>query len=239
MNRTIFWAGDSTVKQNDFTSFPQTGIGQGLSLFLKREVQIRNFAQNGRSTKSFIAEGRLQAIDRVIKEDDFLFIQFGHNDEKSDEERHTEPFTSFQENLKQYIKVATDHKAHPVLITPLYRRLFKEDGILVESTHLNYPDAMIELGRELNVPVIDLCAISKELIQKTGDENSRKWFMHLEPSEYPNYPEGKIDNTHLKYDGAVTFAGIIVDELRKLGGRYADLLLPIDGEKEDAALLVD
>lgn len=239
MIHTIFWAGDSTVKQNDFTSFPQTGIGQGLPLYLKREVQIRNFAQNGRSTKSFITEGRLQAIEKLIEEDDFLLIQFGHNDEKPDEERHTEPFTTFKENLKQYIKVAIDHKAHPVLITPLYRRLFKEDGSLVEDTHLNYPDAMIELGKELTIPVIDLCAISKELIQKTGDEKSKKWFMHLEPMEYPNYPEGKMDNTHLRYDGAVTFAGIIAEELRKLGGRYADLLLPTDGEKEDASLLVD
>ncbi|HCL02882.1 MAG TPA: GDSL family lipase, partial [Lachnoclostridium phytofermentans] len=141
--------------------------------------------------------------------------------------------------LKQYIKVAIDHKAHPILITPLYRRLFKEDGQLVEDTHLDYPDAMIALGNELKIPLIDLCAISKDLIKKTGDERSRKWFMHLEPMEYPNYPEGKNDNTHLKYDGAVTFAGIIAEELRKLGERYADLLLPIDGEKEDVALLID
>ncbi|WP_312100099.1 rhamnogalacturonan acetylesterase [Lachnoclostridium sp.] len=239
MNHTIFLAGDSTVKQNDFTSFPQTGIGQGLPLYLKKGVQIKNYAQNGRSTKSFIAEGRLQAIENSIKEDDFLLIQFGHNDEKPDEERHTEPFTTFQANLKQYIKVAIDHKAHPILITPLYRRLFKEDGQLVEDTHLDYPDAMIALGNELKIPLIDLCAISKDLIKKTGDERSRKWFMHLEPMEYPNYPEGKNDNTHLKYDGAVTFAGIIAEELRKLGERYADLLLPIDGEKEDVALLID
>ncbi len=239
MNHTIFWAGDSTVKQNDFTSFPQTGIGQGLPLFLKKEVHIRNFAQNGRSTKSFIAEGRLQMMEKLIKENDFLLIQFGHNDEKPEEERHTEPFTTFQENLRQYIKTATDHKAHPVLITPLYRRLFEEDGRLVEYTHLDYPDAILALGKELHVPVIDLCTISKELIQKTGEEKSKKWFMHLEPLEYPNYPEGKTDNTHLKYDGAVTFAGIIAEELRKLGGMYADLLLPREGEKEDASLLVD
>lgn len=239
MNRTIIWAGDSTVKQNDFTSFPQTGIGQGLPLYLKRDVQIKNFAQNGRSTKSFIAEGRLQAIEKIIKEGDFLFIQFGHNDEKPDEERHTEPFTTFQENLKKFIKVATDHQAYPVLITPLYRRLFQEDGQLVKDTHLNYPEAMISLGKELDVPVIDLCSVSKDLIQKTGDVRSRKWFMHLEPMEYPNYPEGKTDNTHLKYDGAVTFAGIIADELRKLGGKYAELLLPLEGEKEDASLLID
>jgi lysophospholipase L1-like esterase len=239
MIHTIFWAGDSTVKQNDFSSFPQTGIGQGLPLYLIKEVQIKNHAQNGRSTKSFIAEGHLQAIEESIKEDDFLFIQFGHNDEKPDEQRHTEPFTTFQENLKQYIKVAIDHKAHPVLITPLYRRLFKEDGQLAEGTHLDYPDAMIALGKELQIPVIDLCAISKELIQKTGDEKSKKWFMHLEPMEYSNYPEGLIDNTHLKYDGAVAFAGIIAEELRKLGSKYADILLPINREMEDASFLID
>lgn len=239
MNHTIFWAGDSTVKQNDFTSFPQTGIGQGLPLYLKREVKVSNYAQNGRSTKSFIAEGRLQAIEKNIKEDDFLFIQFGHNDEKPDEERHTEPFGSFTENLKLFIEVAVKHKAHPVLITPLYRRLFDNNETLVENTHFDYPDAMLALGRELSVPVIDLCKLSKELIEKTGDEKSKPWFMHLAPMEYSNYPEGKQDNTHLRYDGAVTFAGIIASELRNLGGRYEELLLPLDGETEDAALLID
>ena len=129
MDTKIFWAGDSTVKQNNYTSFPQTGIGQAFALFIKQSIRIENYAQNGRSTRSFIAEGRLDAIDKRIGEGDFLFIQFGHNDEKKqDPSRYTESFGSYQENLLKFIDVARKHGAHPVLITPLYRRKFNEDG---------------------------------------------------------------------------------------------------------------
>lgn len=239
MLKRIFWAGDSTVKQNDYTTYPQTGIGQGLPLYLKKNTMILNYAENGRSTKSFIAEGRLQEIERLIKEGDFLFIEFGHNDEKPDEERHTDASSTYKDYLKQFVSVARDHSAYPVFITSLYRRQFNSNGILVEKTHQDYPQAMIELGNEIDVPVIDLCSISKDLIQAAGIENSKRWFMHLNPQEYINYPEGKEDNSHLQYDGAVTFAGIIAAELRKLGGIYEELLLPLNAQKEDASLLKD
>lgn len=239
MTPRVFWAGDSTVKQNDITSYPQTGIGQGFSLYTKKEIIIMNQAENGRSTKSFINEGRLATIDQEIQSGDFLFIQFGHNDEKPDEERHTDPFTSYQENLLAFIEVARKHNAHPVLITPLYRRLFTSAETLIDNTHLEYPEAMIELGKKHNVPVIDLCSLSKVFIEELGDEGSKPLFMHLKPLTYKNYPEGKEDNTHLRYEGAVSFAGMIADELRKLGGIYTDLLLPLGGEKENASLLID
>lgn len=235
----IFWAGDSTVKQNDYTSYPQTGIGQGFLLFMKKNIQMVNKAENGRSTKSFISEGILDAIDNEIGKDDFLFIQFGHNDEKPDEKRHTDPYGSYQENLKLFIDVARKHGAHPVLITPLYRRLFDENEKLIDNTHLDYPDAMKSLGEELIVPVIDLCTISKSFIQDLGDEKSKPLFMHLEKGAYKNYADGKIDNTHLQYAGAVAFAEIIANELRKLGGIYEDLLIPLNVEKENPNLLKD
>ncbi|MBE5962520.1 MAG: rhamnogalacturonan acetylesterase [Lachnospiraceae bacterium] len=239
MRNTIFWAGDSTVKQNDITSYPQTGIGQGFELYITRDWYLDNRAENGRSTKSFISEGRLDYIDENIKEGDFLFVQFGHNDEKPDEERHTEPFGSFLDNLEKFRQTALSHKAHMVLITPLYRRLFTENGTLVEGTHMTYPDAMKEFGAKHEIPVIDLCEISRHYIEKLGEEASRHLFMHLEAGAYPNYMEGKADNTHLQYHGAVSFAGIIANELRKLGGIYSSFLLPLDAEKEDPNLLVD
>lgn len=239
MAQKIFWAGDSTVKQNDFTSYPQTGIGQGFLLFMKKHIQMINKAENGRSTKSFIDEGILKSIEKEIDKDDFLFIQFGHNDEKPDEQRHTEPFGSYQDNLKKFIDVARNHKAYPVLITPLYRRLFNEEGKLIDNTHLEYPDAMISLGKELNVPVIDLCSLSKTYIQDLGDENSKSLFMNLEKDLYKNYKDGKVDNTHLQYAGAVAFAEIVANELRKLGGIYEDILLPLNVEKENPNLLKD
>lgn len=237
----IFWAGDSTVKQNNYTSFPQTGIGQAFERYVKQSVHIENYAQNGRSTKSFIDEGRLERIDRRIGKGDLLFIQFGHNDEKiQDKARYTTSFGTYQENLLKFINVARSHDAHPLLITPLYRRKFSEDGkTLVEGTHQDYPEAMMALGRRENVPVIDLCTLSKKMIEQYGDETTKHWFMHVPAGVYTYCPEGKKDDTHLQYEGAFRFAGIIAEELKKLRGVYADILIEADSDYEDPALLID
>ena len=240
MEKRIFWAGDSTVKQNDYTCFPQTGMGQAFALFIKRNIRIENYAQNGRSTKSFIEEGRLAAIDKKIEKGDFLFIQFGHNDEKTDEARHTDAFTDYQENLIKFIDIAKNHGAYPVLITSLYRRLFNEDGkTLVDNTHLNYPQAMILLGEKLNIPVIDLCEKSKKLIELAGYEVSKEWFNHVPAGKYPNFPDGKLDNSHLRYEGAYRFSMLIAEELKQLGGVYNGLLLNPDEDSESSELLID
>lgn len=226
MGIKIFWAGDSTVAPNTYLTWPQTGIGQALGLYLKPEIQICNHAVNGRSTKSFIDEARLAAIYNVIAAGDYLFIQFGHNDEKrEDPSRFTESFGEFMENLERYVNAARNKGALPVFITPLYRRLFTESKTLVENTHLDYPDAMKETGKRLDVPVIDLCASSRELIAKTPLTVSEKWFMNLQPGEYPSCQEGKVDNTHLTYTGAVIFAELVAEGLKSLGGRYEELLL--------------
>ncbi len=226
MTSRIFYAGDSTVAQNNIFSYPQTGIGQMLPLYLKQQYIIQNYGVNGRSTKSFMDEGRLRAIEQEIREGDFLFIQFGHNDEKiEDPARYCAPYGAYQENLETFINVAREHKAHPVLITSLYRRLFDEEGTLIENTHGEYPDAMKEVGKRLDVPVIDLCELSRKLLIETGDEASRKWFMNFAEGLYENFPEGKTDNTHLRGEGAMCFAGMIAGELKKLGGIYEELLL--------------
>jgi len=240
MEKRIFWAGDSTVKQNDYTCFPQTGMGQAFALFIKRNIRIENYAQNGRSTKSFIAEGRLAAIDRKINEGDFLFIQFGHNDEKLDEARHTDAFTDYQENLIKFIDVAKKNGAKPVLITPLYRRLFNEDGkTLTPNTHLEYPQAMIQLGEKLNVAVIDLCSLSKKIIEEAGDEVTKEWFNYVPAGKYPNFPDGKEDNSHLRYEGAYRFCMIVAEELEQLGDIYKELLLDPNEDSENPELLID
>lgn len=222
--KRIFWAGDSTVATNHIESYPQTGIGQVIKLYLKDEVEVYNFAKNGRSTKSFINEGILSEIEKELSKDDFFFIQFGHNDEKENEERHTEPFSTYKEYLSKYLEVAREAKAYPVLITPLYRRLFSENGHIKDNVHLDYPDAMKELGKELNVPVIDLCEMSKVLFEETGDQESKKWFMHLKKDEYESYKDGLEDNTHLKYEGAVKMAGLVAEGLKELGSIYCELI---------------
>lgn len=240
MSVKIFWAGDSTVKQNYYMSFPQTGIGQAYGLFLKRSVKIENFAENGRSTKSFIDEGRLEYIDREIRKGDFLYIQFGHNDEKPDKERHTDSFGSYQDNLRRFVEVARKHEAYPLFITPLYRRQFNEDRkTLRDNVHMDYPDAMIALAKEMDVPVIDLCTLSREKIEEAGYETSKKWYLHVPADIYPNFPNGKEDNSHLQYEGAYVFSGIIAAELAKIGGVYAEVLVDPDADLEDPALLID
>jgi lysophospholipase L1-like esterase len=224
MKKRIFWAGDSTVAQNTIESYPQTGMGQTLSLYLNEDIIVYNYAKNGRSSKSFINEGILEKIKEELKGEDFLFIQFGHNDQKPDEERRTQPFSTYQEYLSVYIETARKYGAYPVLITSLYRRMFSQDGHIKDEVHYEYPHAMKQLGKKLNVPVIDLCSKSKELLEKTGDEESKKWFMHLKKGEFVSYIEGLQDNTHLRYEGAVTMAGLVAGELKKLGGIYAKLI---------------
>lgn len=222
----IFWSGDSTVKQNDFTTFPQTGIGQGMRLFLKKEIEIANHAENGRSTKSFLEESRLAAIYNEISAGNFLFIQFGHNDEKAaDPSRYTEPWGEYQENLERFVNAARNKKAYPLFITPLCRRWFLADGSLDPDIHGAYPEAMLAAAARLEVPCIDLFRSSKALLEAMGEEASKKLFMNLKPGEYPNFPEGLEDNTHLRQEGAAAFAGLVAKGLKDLGGRYRELLL--------------
>lgn len=220
----IFWAGDSTAAFNGFETFPQTGIGQGYQLYVRRNVQICNYAKNGRSTKSFIDEGLLAEIEKRIGAEDFLYIQFGHNDEKQDPARFTDPYTTYQENLARMVETARRAKAHPLLITSLYRRHFDENGCLKERVHLDYPDAMKDLAARLSVPCVDLCELSRRLLEQTGDEQSRMWFMRLDPGRYENYPDGKEDDSHLHYEGAVKMAGLIAKEVRKIGAPYNRVL---------------
>lgn len=225
---TIYWAGDSTVQNNNITTYPQTGIGQVFYLFVKPEVKIENHAKNGRSTKSFIDESRLPAIYDRITEGDFLFIQFGHNDEKiQDPARYTEPFSDYMINLEKFVNVARNKKAYPVFITPLERRCFDAEGILGPGEHLSYVEAMKQASKNLSVPLIDLYSMSRKKLIEAGAEQSKNWYMHLPEGKYPSHPEGLTDNTHLKYEGAVVYAGCVAKGLKELGGIYSELL--VDG----------
>ncbi|WP_026515974.1 rhamnogalacturonan acetylesterase [Butyrivibrio sp. MC2021] len=223
--RHIFWAGDSTVACNKFATFPQTGIGQALDRYTAADVVICNHAVNGRSTKSFIDESRLATIYDEITEGDYLFIQFGHNDEKiNDPARYTDPHGDFITNLGKFVNVARNKMAYPVFITSVERRLFDENGSLKPSEHTEYVKGMKEAAEKFDVPMVDLFTMSRDFLEKTGDEASRKYYMNLAPGEASWAPEGKIDNSHLKYEGAMLYAGMIAKGLKKLGEPYSSLL---------------
>ena len=221
---TIFWAGDSTVKQNGIATYPQTGMGQVFDRYTAPfQVLIDNCAENGRSTKSFIDEGRLDDIDARIREGDFLFIQFGHNDEKvNDPSRYTDPEGAFRENLARFACVARKHAATPVLITPLTRFNYRDPAAAFR--HDQWAAAIRETAADLNVALIDLTAMSERLVDEMGQEAQTRLYMNLPAGKYAAYPEGLKDNTHLQPMGAMVFGGLIARGLMMLGEPYAGLL---------------
>ena len=211
MNK-IYYIGDSTVAFNKIHTYPQTGMSQGLPLYLKDGVQVISLAKNGRSTKSFLEEGLFEPARQGMEAGDYLLIQFGHNDEKEDPARHTDPEGSFRVNLRYFIDQARQRGAYPVLITPIARRLFDENGCFRPGSHGAYPEAVRQVGREEAVPVADLTALTEAFLTELGDEASKPLYV---------WPK---DNTHLKAEGAVRMAGFLAAELERFGGVYEALL---------------
>lgn len=211
----LFLAGDSTMSSYDATRFPQMGWGQVLHYYFTEQVNVRNEAMPGRSTKTFIEEGRLERIRQLIEPGDFLFIQFGHNDSKMDSDRYTDPFTTYKGNLVKFIRSARDKGAFPVLLTPVQRRNFTSDGKVMDK-HGDYPVAMRELAEELKVPLIDMTVKSTLLLEEIGVERSKKLYMWLKPGESKNYPDGEQDNTHFTEYGANQIAQLVIEGMKEI-----------------------
>src|SRR5690625_1446983 len=196
---TIYLAGDSTVTDEASGQFPYTGWGQMFSLFLGENITVANHARSGRSSKSFIRESRLNRIAKKLRKNDYLLIQFAHNDEK-DNEGGTQPFTTYQEYLKRYLDLAKSKEAHPVLIAPMHRRFFDEKGH-IKNTHGEYIKGMRQLALRENVPFVDLAMLSKGYFEELGEERSKQVFLWAERGQYENLPEGAEDNTHISEQG--------------------------------------
>ncbi|SFJ89401.1 Lysophospholipase L1 [Halobacillus dabanensis] len=215
-NVSIYIAGDSTASYYGEDRAPRTGWAQVLDPMFDKKIVVQNHASSGRSSKSFIDEGKLDNILAEIKKKDYLFIQFGHNDSKSsDPARYTEPFTTYKSYLKQYIDGAREKGAIPVLLTSVERRGFTEDG-QAKRSHGEYPEAMKQLGSEEQVPVIDMSERSIDLYNQLGPEGSKDLFMWFAEGEHPNYPEGVSDNTHFQENGAKQIAELVAEEVYRL-----------------------
>lgn len=210
----IYICGDSTAATYTPAEAPITGWGQMLCEFVG-DIQVENRAMGGRSTKSFLAEGRLQKIETEIQPGDLLLIQFTHNDTSDLVWRHTDPWTSFYHNLEIYVDTAILHGAKPVLLTPICRRYWRDGGLL--ESHDDYPDAIRMLAAQRNIPLIDMYEKSTALVRSLGDEESRKLYMYVEKGVYPAYPDGNADDTHTQRAGAETYARMVADDLRRYG----------------------
>ncbi len=215
---TVFLAGDSTMAHKQENKRPETGWGEQLQKhFDERRVRVDNHAQNGRSTKSFIAEGRWQALLDKVRPGDYVLIQFGHNDQPKEKASHTPP-EEFRRNLERFVDEVRAKKATPVLLTPVMRRRFDEKGVFHDS-HFEYPDIVRGVASERKVALVDMHRMSERVLVSYGPDRSRKLFLQLNPGENPNYPQGVEDNTHFSPLGADIMAGLAVDGIReqKLG----------------------
>src|SRR6185503_11778649 len=176
----VFVAGDSTAAAYAPGHYPQLGWAMVLPCAFGPDVTVRDLAQSGRSTKSFISQGFFGQIERDIRAGDVLLIQFGHNDQKTDDPvRGTNAESDFRTYLMRYVDMARAKGAQPILVTPVARRIFK-DGALAD-THGAYARAVREVAAQSRTPLIDLTADSMRWLSSLGDEPSRRYFLNYTP----------------------------------------------------------
>ncbi len=202
--------GDSTVDDN---KPPFRGWGWALPRYVREGVEVRNRALSGRSSRSFREEGLFEPVEKELRNGDMLLIQFGHNDEK-DDERHTDPDTTYPEELWRYCGTALSRGALPVLITPVSRRFFVGGGSML-YTHGEYPRAMRKLAADRNIPLCDLKADSRKMYLSLGEEKTAELFVRLKPGEDPDFPDGHDDKTHFNAYGANEICKLVVRELKR------------------------
>ncbi len=211
----IYLIGDSTMANKPLSGGnPERGWGQMLPGFLTPDICVDNRALNGRSTRSFRNEGHWTPIREKLRKGDYVFIQFGHNDQKKDTARHADAETDYKANLKRYIDETRAAGATPVLFTSIARRKFDSEGRLVD-THGKYIDAAKAVAAENDVLLIDLNKMTSDLLEKYGPEKSVSLFVWVEPGCCAALPEGKQDNTHLNVKGAREVARMAAEAIKK------------------------
>jgi len=203
---------------------PETGWGEHLAAHFNNQVTVHNRAINGRSSKSFYDQGHWQKIVDELQPGDFVLIQFGHNDEKEDDPlRFTNPYTTYRDNLANFVADVRSKNATPILLSSIVRRNFNEQGTLID-THGAYPYVVKQLAVELNAAFIDMTTLSERLVAELGPEKSKAFYLHLAPGDTKNYPEGKEDDTHLRPEGAEKIAKIVVRQLCSMDLAIRDYL---------------
>ena len=202
---TIHLAGDSTLAEKLPEKRPETGWGEYLAeQFRPGTIVVDNRAKNGRSTRTFIEEGRWQALLEATHPGDVVLIQFGHNDESLEKPDRYTPPADYVRNLARFVADARARSAIPILLTPVARRRFDAAGDL-QASHGEYPDLVRALAAREEVGLIDMERRSSALLQEAGEERSKQLFLWVAPG-HPNYPDGREDNTHFSPLGAQRIA---------------------------------
>ncbi|PWK18130.1 DNA sulfur modification protein DndE [Arcicella aurantiaca] len=220
----IFLIGDSTCANKNPYDEPEMGWGQAFPQLFTNAVEIQNHAVNGRSTKSFRTLGHWKKVNDQLHKGDFVFIQFGHNDQKeSDTTRYAAPQTDYRKNLIRYIEETQAKGATPILLTPVMRRKFDENGKFVDQ-HGEYPKVVREIAQQYHLYLIDAHKESQKIIEQHGVEGSKKMFMIFGGGIYSKFPKSNEDNTHFSPYGARLMANMVADEMVKQGNPLKSFL---------------
>jgi lysophospholipase L1-like esterase len=209
---TIYMVGDSTMCLYRPEQAPLTGWGMPFANFFDSTVTVKNKAEGGESTRTFIEEERWRAVADSLSAGDYVLIQFGHNDEVPSKSSYTTE-KDFKANLILFIIEARNKKAEPILITPVARRKFDDSGN-IQEVHKAYSGIVKNVALEYKVPLIDLDKKSQHLLQELGLEKSKSLFLAL--GENPYYPKGEEDITHFNKLGAEKIAEIVSAEIKTL-----------------------
>jgi lysophospholipase L1-like esterase len=216
----LYIIGDSTACIYASSQYPRTGWAQVLqSFFMTDSVIVADSALSGRSSKSFYDEGHWTPVKNALRKGDYVIIQFGHNDEKTDDAaRGTLPGTTFKQYLSIYIDDAIAKGAIPILATPMMRNSWA-NNTTVSNSHItadgDYPQAIRDLAAAKKIGLIDATALTKTFFEKIGKDSTTKLFLNLSAGEWPNYPSGNTDNTHLQERGAKAIAQLIVGDITR------------------------
>ena len=208
---TIFLAGNSTV--TDQENEPWASWGQMFPNFLKPEIVVANYAESGETLLAFKREKRLQKLLSQMKPGDYLLMEFAHNDQKPGG-NHLDAMTTYKDELKYYMAEARKKGGKPVLVTSTNRRRFDENGKIINTLE-EFPEAMRQLAREENIPLIDLNAMSKQFYEALGPEISKKAFVHYPANTYPGQDKPLADDTHFNPYGAYELAKCVAEGIRQ------------------------
>ncbi|MDR2361923.1 MAG: rhamnogalacturonan acetylesterase [Prevotellaceae bacterium] len=225
----IFMAGDSTMADKPLYKMfidsitreqfeeenPERGWGQLLPAYFNDRVKIHNHARNGRSTRTFISEGRWQALLDSLQKGDYVVIQFGHNDQSKEKiDRYTSP-EDYKSNMEKFVADVRAKKATPILCTPVMRRRFDTLGNFYD-VHGVYPGLVRQVAEEQQALLSDMHRSTEKLLRQYGEEKSKTLFLHIPAGIYRSLPEGKTDNTHFNEQGANIVAALFIEDLKNL-----------------------
>lgn len=236
--KTVFLLSDSTVQSYDEYYYPQTGWGQvfyenfkgGGEVLVKQcetasypqamdyelpDIVIENRAIGGRSSRSFIEEGKLEEAARVLKPGDYMFVQFGHNDATIQRPERYVAAEDFHKYISQYIEICREKQVGCILVTPVARRNC-DDTEIFKISFDDYRQVMLKMSKEYNIPVIDLGKVSADYLNTIGNEKSKELYLHAKKGEYEGaYAEGVEDNTHLSIKGARIYSKMVADLIKE------------------------